>query len=190
MSNHPTSETQSPDAAETEKTVTGTQDSAICLRSVKTSLWLGLLVFVLCCGSHHTNWAWGFLIGALLSLFSMISLMLAVPFLTWSGAPRHMSLLMIVTLFMKLPIFCLGLYLATHLPGVSAMACCAGICLTPVAITMKAIGNLRNDYSTARQPAPVEEPEPAAETEPEPVTIQVKPRTLRKVSPEFAPEQG
>ncbi len=102
----------------------------------------------------------------LLSLFSMISLMLAVPFLTWSGAPRHMSLLMIVTLFMKLPIFCMGLYLATHLPGVSAMACCAGICLTPIAITMKAIGNLRNDYSSARQPAPVEEAEPAAEAEP------------------------
>lgn len=189
MSTNPTSETQSPDAAETEKALE-TQDRTICLRSVKTSLWLGLLVIVLCCGSHHTNWGWGFLIGALLSLFSMISLMLAVPFLTWSGAPRHMSLLMMVTLFMKLPIFCLGLYLATHLPGVSAIACCAGICLTPIAITLKAIGNLRNDYFPARQPSPAEKVGSAVEVKPKPTTTQAKAKPVRKVPTEFAPEQG
>ena len=149
MSSKPTSETQSESTAASTPTTQETQDRTICFRSVKTSLWLGLLVFVLCYGNHHYHWAWGFLIGAVLSLFSMISLMVAVPFLTWSGAPRHMSALMIVVLFMKLPIFCIGLYLATHLPGISAFACCAGICLTPMAITLKAISNLINDFTPA-----------------------------------------
>ena len=135
-----------------------------------------MLVFVLCCGSHHYNWAWGFLIGAILSLFSMITLMVAVPFLTWSGAPRHASILLVVTLFMKLPIFCLGLYMATHLPGVSAFACCLGIGLTPTAITLKAIGNLMNDFYPARQSAPTEADKP------EPVDAKVSIKPVRRVT--------
>lgn len=184
MSTNSTPENELQPAVNPAQTPPDAQDRTICLRSVKTSCWLGLLVFLLCYGTHHTNWAWGFFIGALLSLFSMISLMLAVPFLTWSGAPRHMSALMIVTLFMKLPIFCIGLYLATHLPGVSAFACCAGICLTPVAITIKAVGNLIRDFRPARQP----EPQTKEEPKPAPPAASVKP--VRRVALDFVPEQS
>lgn len=191
MLNTPTSEPQPQSAANETPVAQKTQDSAICIRSVKTSFVLGFAVLLLCLASHHYNWAWGFLIGGCLSLFSLVTLMLSVPFLTWSGAPRHMSALLVVALLMKLPIFCLALYMATRLPGVSAFACFFGICLAPAVITLKAVNTLLIDM------LPVHEPKTAAIPQTEETTAALNvaqtPETvkpLRKVSPQLASEQG
>ena len=153
------------------------------LRVVKTSFLAGIFVTLLLLAADHHRWAWGFVIGAILSLFSLITLTIAVPFLTWPGAPRHMSALIIITLFMKMPIFCVGLYLATRLPGVSAFACCLGIGLAPAVITLKAAGHVLNDMVSAHQPAKPIVPQP------EPVSVQAKPQASRSRKPELAPEK-
>lgn len=64
---------------------------------------------------------------------------MAVPFLLWPGAPAHMVALLQVTLVMKLPIFCVGLYLTCNLRGVAPGASVFGICLVPGAITLRTL---------------------------------------------------
>ena len=154
------------------------------LRVVKASFLAGVFIALLLLATDHHRWAWGFVIGAVLSLFSLVTLTIAVPFLTWPGAPRHMSALIIITLFMKMPIFCVGLYLATRLPGVSAFACCLGIGLAPAVISLKAAGHALNDAVTVHQPAKPVVPLP------EPVSVYEKPQSALHRTPELAPEKG
>ena len=122
--------------------VPGKPDFALCIRTLTVSTFISLGAVLLLCIAGHTNWAWGFLIGALLSLFSFATLAMAVPFLMWPGAPSHMSALLQVTLIMKLPIYCVGLYLACNLPGVTPAASVFGICLVPGVITLRTLSGM------------------------------------------------
>lgn len=185
MSSTSTSDTQTQPSAPAQEA----RERSICIRSVVTSVVLGTLVFLACYFGHHHNWAWGFLIGGFLSLFSMVTLMLAVPFLTWSGAPRHMSGLLVVTLYMKIPIFCMGLYLMSRLPNVSPIACFIGICLTPAVITMKAVGNVITDSEWFRQ-AQLDAAAEVQQAKSEAVTTQPSLKPAPKVTPKLVPDQG
>ena len=109
-------------------------------RVIKTSFFVGALLTFLFFATNHLYAGWGFLIGALLSLFSFVTIAFAVPFLLRPKAPRTMSTLSALVLMMKMPIYCVALYLATHLPWPSAFTCASGICLTPAVITLKTLG--------------------------------------------------
>lgn len=113
----------------------------ICLRSIQATGLLTITTTLLLLAAHQNAYAWGFLIGALLSLLSLISLTVIVPFLFQPNAPRYMSALLLLTLFMKLPMFVVGLYLMTHLRGVAPAAGAIGIGLGPVVIGLKTAGS-------------------------------------------------
>lgn len=117
-----------------------TSDVIFTSRFIKTSFLLGALLTFLFLATNHLYAGLGFLIGALLSLFSFVTISLAVPFLLRPKAPRTMSTLLALVLMLKLPIYCVALYLATHLPWPSAFTCALGICLTPAVITLKTLG--------------------------------------------------
>lgn len=117
-----------------------TQDAALISRVLKTSFLLGALLTFLLFAANHLYLGWGFFIGATLSLFSFVTIAITIPFLLRPNAPRSVSALLVVVLFMKLPIYCVGLYLAARLPGMGALACMLGACLTPAVITLKTIG--------------------------------------------------
>src|SRR5260221_14128572 len=75
----------------------------LALRTLKTGAISTVFLTLLLCGAGRFPWAGGFCIGAALSLFSIFSLMVVVPFLLRPGAPAHASLLLGIPLFMKLP---------------------------------------------------------------------------------------
>jgi len=140
----------SPGDVRPASVVPGKPDFTTCFQTLKTSVLIGTLGFVLLYGTGHTNWAWGLLIGTLLSIFSFVTLAMAIPFLLWPGAPGHMVALLQVTLILKMPIFCIGLYLACNLPGVYPGASVFGICLVPGAITLRTVGGIIADAVRAR----------------------------------------
>ncbi len=84
------------------------------------------------------DWAKGFLIGSLLSLLSMSSLMFLVPFLFVPGNKAAKGLLS-VTLFMKLPIYGLLVYLAVLFSKTGWFAMVLGITVVPTVLTGCAI---------------------------------------------------
>lgn len=133
--------------------VPGKPDFALCIRTLTVSTLIAFASVLLLCVVGRTNWAWGFLIGALLSVFSFATLAMAVPFLMWPGAPSHMSALLQVTLIMKLPIYCVGLYLACNLPGVTPAASVFGICLVPGVITLRTLSGMVKAAIRAKQSA-------------------------------------
>ncbi len=138
------------------------QRDTICLRSIQATSVLTITTTLLLLAAHQNAYAWGFLIGALLSLLSLISLTVIVPFLFQPNAPRYMSALLLLTLFMKLPMFVVGLYLMTHLRGVAPAAGAIGIGLGPVVIGLRTAGSallesLRNSLPVAADVPEVEE---------------------------------
>jgi hypothetical protein len=88
---------------------------------------------------RHGGWAAGFIIGALLSLFSLYSLGVCVPALFHPGATRRASALLQVVLLMKLPLYGIGLYIASRMGSAAAFAAFAGCTLVPVIITVEAV---------------------------------------------------
>jgi hypothetical protein len=98
----------------------------------------GLLTVVLFYAGRPT-WAVGFLIGSLLSLFSMISLSIIVPILFRPSASAGAKGLLSMTLFMKLPIFGAVLYFVAKGTFAEPMAVAAGIALIPAVLTGYAI---------------------------------------------------
>ncbi len=136
-------------------------------RALKTSVWVAACTTLyLFCAARY-GLAWGFLIGALLSLFSLFSLTVAVPMLCRPGASRFAQGMLSLTLLMKLPLYMVGLCLITHLGRTAPMGAGLGIALVPMVITLKALGSL------IKLPAPA----PAAETE-TPADAEVLPESL------------
>ncbi len=124
-------------------------------RVLKTGALLAALGTLLL-GAAHSRWAWGFLIGSALSLFSFASLMIVVPRGIAPGATRRARRRLMLALALKLPFYGTGLYALTQLRGVEPMAAMFGIALTPIVITLKTLGSLiaeRNAHApNARSP--------------------------------------
>ena len=117
-------------------------EDKLTLRTLRTGAAGTLVVTATVAASGHSGAAIGFLIGAVLSLFSLFSLTFLVPLLLRPEAPKFAGSLLGVTLFMKLPLYFAGLYAATHIPGVSAVWTACGIALAPMIITLKTIGGI------------------------------------------------
>lgn len=119
-----------------------TEQSNLHRRSLKTSALAFPVLTLAFFAAGKNDWGLGFLLGSGLSLFSMVTLMLAVPFLMRPGMPRHMTALLQMTLFMKLPIFMVGLYVVSRISVGAAGASVAGISLVPTVITLLTIGDI------------------------------------------------
>ncbi|HZT43085.1 MAG TPA: ATP synthase subunit I [Chthonomonadaceae bacterium] len=112
------------------------------LRVLKTSALLAALGTLLLFCALRSSWAWGFLIGSALSLFSFASLMIIVPRGIQPGATRRARRRLMLALALKLPFYGAGLYALTQIHGVEPMAAMFGIALTPIVITLKTIGSM------------------------------------------------
>jgi len=137
------------------------EEETFALRALKTSTWVTVFTTLWLFATAHSAWAWGFLIGALLSLFSLFSLTVLVPMLFRPGAPRHIQGLLSLTLFMKLPLYLGGLYLATSVHSIAPMGAGLGVTLVPMVITLKAIGGLIMELKPATRRAKAVEAAPA-----------------------------
>lgn len=116
------------------------QNDRMTRASLKYAGILAVLVTVLFFTIGQTVWAKGFLIGSLLSLFSMSSLMFLIPFLFVPGNRAAKGLLS-ATLFMKLPIYGALLYLAVIYLRTASFALVLGIALVPAVLTGCGIRN-------------------------------------------------
>lgn len=123
-------------------------------RSLITSAQAAVFIWGALLLARHPGWALGFAIGALCSLFSLFTLGLVVPMLLRPGVGPKMRALLGVTLFMKLPLYCAGLYLATRGPMAQAMGATLGIALVPVVITLKTLGGALVQSQRFRVPTP------------------------------------
>ncbi|MCW3100356.1 MAG: hypothetical protein JWL77_5974 [Chthonomonadaceae bacterium] len=166
-----------------DKTVVRALKSAACFAAV-----LDLTFF--CAG--QTTWGWGFLIGSLVSLFSLGSLVVIVPILIRPHASPHVKGLLAMTLFLKLPFYGIALSLANPHHGVEPMGVGAGIALVPLVLTFRtAIALL---LEGAREQRKAVAPKPLAvvipkivvpslpEVEPQPV-LRPQPRRQQSVHP-------
>ena len=102
--------------------------------SIKYGIVLTVIGTVLFFTSGEPNWAKGFLIGGLLSLLSMSSLMFLVPFLFVPGNKAAKGLLG-ATLFMKLPIYGVLVYLAVLIAKTGWFGMVLGMCVVPTVLT-------------------------------------------------------
>lgn len=151
------------------------------LRTLQTGTGLAVVIVLLLAQSGFRSAAWGFALGAFLSLFSLLSLTVIVPFLFRPNAPRHVKGLLSISLLMKLPLYCGALYLISRLPGLGPMASVAGIGLSPAVITLKTVGQM------IARPAAVRRAIPPVEAV---VTSQTPARPIRPCPTELAAERG
>jgi hypothetical protein len=124
------------------------------IRTLYHSLWIGLVTNAALFGLAPRGWAWGFLVGAVMSLFSALSLIVIVPLLFRPGANEHTKGLLSATLFMKIPLYMVGLYIGTNVKGVEPMAMMCGILLVPTVITLRAIHHAMQDAAQHRSRQP------------------------------------
>jgi hypothetical protein len=143
-------------------------EDTLALRTVKTGAVSAVFLTLLLIGTGHPSWAVGFFIGAALSLFSIFSLMVVVPFLMRPGAPSYASTLLGLALFMKLPTYVLGLYFAVRIAGsspINAILCITlGVLLAPLVITLKTLGTLLAETRYVRTLPAIERPRPSRPT--------------------------
>ncbi|MCS6775291.1 MAG: hypothetical protein RMJ43_04730 [Chloroherpetonaceae bacterium] len=104
-----------------------------------------------------STWALGFFIGGTLSLLSLFSLTVIVPFLFQPGVGHTARHLLTLTLFMKLPIYSIGLYAASRGDWCDPRGTGIGIVLAPAVITgyaiRQAFADARAEAEAARQAA-------------------------------------
>jgi hypothetical protein len=115
------------------------QEDKIVVRSLKSGAWMAAFTTLLFFYAGHRDWGLGFLIGALVSLFSLFSLFVIVPILFQPGASPQVKGLLTMTLFMKLPLYCIGLSMANPAHGVEPMATGLGTCLVPLVLMCKGV---------------------------------------------------
>ena len=100
----------------------------------------------------QSGWAASYLWGAMISLFSIVSLVGVVPRLLHPSAPQVATFLLSLLLFMKLPFYALALYLAIHTPGFSAIALMLGAVLIPMLLASDTLYSIRKE---AHKPSPL-----------------------------------
>ena len=123
---------------------------------IASSFLTGIVTMAACFCTGHAGWSWGFFFGAALSLFSLCTLTWLCPILLHPKAPAYAPMLMVLILLIKMPLFVGGLYLMTHVPGVSAPWGVAGILLAPCVIAAKTVADLVWNALPYRLTAPVE----------------------------------
>jgi hypothetical protein len=143
------------------------EEEPLTIRSLKASIWVLLITTTVLFRAGHGDWAKGFLVGALCSLFSIFSLMVIVPMLFRPGASPHVKGLLCMTLFMKLPLYALALYLVTSVSGFEPMGAGFGMALVPAVITLKTIGGRLTEGVRVRRLSarrvPAQHPAPTAQ---------------------------
>jgi hypothetical protein len=164
------------------------QEDKTVVRSLKSAAWVAIALDVMffCSGQNH--WGWGFLIGALVSLFSLVSLVVIVPILVRPGASPHVKGLLAMTLFLKLPFYALALGLANPQHGVEPMAVGLGVALVPLVLTFRTAGILLMEgareqrKAAAPKPKAVVFPKVVVPSLPEVEAEPVRPQTRRPQS--------
>lgn len=151
--------------------------------ALKAGAWAAVLITAILFFAKLPTWAAGFLIGSLLSLFSMFSLMIVVPILFRPSTAAGAKGLLTMTLFMKLPIFGAVLYLVAKTKFAEPMAVAAGVILIPAVLTAFAIRqafvDAQRETEMLREKAALRQAQSATF----PVTPQTAPQTA---TPAFA----
>jgi hypothetical protein len=98
-----------------------------------------LIAGALALTGHRSSGA-GYAVGAAMSLFSLFSLGYCVPALFHEGATGRSTVLLQVTLLMKLPVYAVGLYFASRMGSAAAFAAFGGCALVPAVITAETLG--------------------------------------------------
>ncbi len=129
------------------------EDKPLTTRTIKASLLLAPVIFFLFGAFGHKNWAWGFALGASLSLFSFITLKIVVPMLFMPGSPPYVKAILGLTLWMKMPVICVILYIGTHVPSITPGAMVPGIAFIPGVIVLRAIGDMMFESGRSRRAA-------------------------------------
>ena len=130
------------------------QEDRLTTPTLRSSLWALILTVTWLNAAHHAAMGWGFLIGGLLSVFSLWTLTVVVPMFFQPGASRFAKAILLLTLCMKLPVFALALYVGTHLHTVAPIGMMLGIALTPMVITARTIADMQNKPIRAAKPVP------------------------------------
>jgi len=138
------------------------QEDKTVVRSLKSAAWFAAALDLTFFGSGQTMWAWGFLIGALISLFSLGSLIVLVPILFRPHASPHVKGLLLMTLFLKLPFYAIALSLANPHHGVEPMAVGLGIALIPLVLTFRTAGVLLMEGAREQRKAAAPKPQAVA----------------------------
>lgn len=120
------------------------------LRSVKTSALLATAGTLLLLAGAHRVAAWDFAIGALISLFSLGSLVVLIPRLFRPRGSKSGGALAAFLLLSKLPIFGAGVLLVLSIHGFSPLFAVAGMGLAPAVITLKTLGAMVSQSQPAR----------------------------------------
>lgn len=129
----------------------------ITVHALKTSAYALALLTIVLFYAKLSTWALGFLIGGALSLFSMFSLTVIVPFLFQPGVGGRAKGLLSLTLFMKLPLYGAGLYVVSRGEWVDPRGAGIGIVLVPAVLTgyaiRQAFADARAETEAAREKA-------------------------------------
>ena len=109
------------------------------LRTFFHSLAIATAVTAAMVASGHSVWAQGFVIGAAVSLFSLLTLKLSIPALFHKGSTSRSTAMLQLLLILKVPIYGVGLYFAARLGSAGTFAAFTGCTLVPCVISVAAI---------------------------------------------------
>jgi hypothetical protein len=135
------------------------QEDKTIVRSLKSAAWFACALDLTFFCSGKTTWGWGFLIGALISFFSLVSLLVVVPILIRPHASPHVKGLLAMTLFIKLPFYALALSLVNPRHGVEPMAAGLGIALIPLVLTFRTAAALLLEEARAQRKTAAAKPQ-------------------------------
>ncbi len=135
------------------------QEDKTVVRSLKSAAWFAAVLDLLFFCSGKSMWGGGFLIGALISLFSLGSLIVIIPILIRPNASPHVKGLLSMTLFLKLPIYAVALSLSTPRHGIEPMAVGLGIALVPLVLTFRTAAALLIEEARAQRKAVAPKPQ-------------------------------
>src|SRR5580658_9574827 len=96
----------------------GRQEPNIITGSLALGLFLSVFATVMLVLYGHIGWAWGFSVGAGISLISLFSLGFLVPRLTVPTARGASQFLLALVLFLKVPFYAVALDMVMRKPGV------------------------------------------------------------------------
>jgi len=135
------------------------QEDKTVVRSLKSAAWFAVALDLTLFSSRQTMWGWGFLVGASLSLFSLVSLIVIVPILIRPHASPHVKGLLAMTLFLKLPLYAIALSLSNPHHGIEPMAVGLGIALVPLVLTFRTAAALVMEEARVQRKAAAPKPQ-------------------------------
>ncbi len=106
---------------------------------MRTGLLTTLVITVFLLSGGHSGLGISYLWGAMISLFSLVSLTVLVPRLLHPNAPQAATFMLSLLLFLKLPFYAIALYLATHTQGFSVALLITGAVLIPLVLAVEAL---------------------------------------------------